>query len=125
MLYKTPPETTTTITGNAIARCKLSGAERAFIAADLVTGRLILTEPTVGQAAALTRISRFYATVAMNITDPVMRNKVIAGIVPLLEAKHRESLAQHFARASVEELAEAARTIGPDRVWDAMIVPLV
>jgi hypothetical protein len=36
-----------------------------------------------------------------------------------------ESLAAHLGRASPDELVEAARTLGINRVWDEMISPVL
>jgi hypothetical protein len=36
-----------------------------------------------------------------------------------------ESLAEHILRSTPEEVLEAARVVGPARVWDWMIAPIV
>jgi hypothetical protein len=47
-------------------------------------------------------------------------------VVPLLSpSKHKETLAERFARSKSQEIAAAVNTIGVDLVWDKMAAPFV
>jgi hypothetical protein len=91
-----------TVTGRNVAHGKRTARQRAALAANLVTGRVILTPLTVVQAAAICHVSR-----------PLVASALGRG----------ETLAAHYARVSKAERLEAAREIGIDRVWDEMIAP--
>ena len=53
------------VTGRYLAHAKLSAAERAFIASDLVDGRLQLVKPTLTAAAHLARTNTTYVQWAL------------------------------------------------------------
>lgn len=118
-----------TISGRNIAHGKRTVAERALGAADLHLGRVSLAEPTVGQTAVLWKVCVPYVAAAIAIADDRgARAAVLAGETTLLDAARsasRETLAEHFARTTPAEWLEAACVIGPARVWDHMIVPLI
>jgi hypothetical protein len=102
MLYAPQLSSATAITGRAVAHGKRTARQRAILAADLVSGRVILTPWTITQA-----------TVVCGVSYPLIAAALGRG----------ETLAQHFARCSEAELLAAAREIGVDRVWDEMIAP--
>jgi hypothetical protein len=117
---------------------KRNAVGRAFTAADLVNGVVTLVRPTITQASWLAGVSCTYVDAALAIDDPDLRTLILEGHVPLIgvpvpkptprtfaeSARWRASYAAHNMREfSDAELAEVAREIGIDRVWDAMVVP--
>jgi len=114
------------VTGCDIAHGKRTVPERALLAADLHLGRVVLTNPTVKQCAALAVVCRPYVAAAVVIADDqAARDAVLAGRMSLPAAAHAESLVDHFARSSTEQRLEVARTFGIAQVWDQLIVPLL
>jgi hypothetical protein len=123
-----PSKPSTTITGAGLRnRNGVHPAfRRAFTAADLAVGRRHLIKPTVRQAAVLCSVSVRYTYAALRAAnDPGLRASIEAGCQPLISTANSETLAQHFARTSKEELLECARTVGVDVLWDTLIAPIV
>jgi len=111
-----------------LALSKAAAPERALTAAKLVLGLVQLIEPRVTQAARLAHVSDPYvdaAVVVLRSGDMELIAAVAAGRVPLLEAavlvKH--SLFERYVNGSPATRAEFARSMGPARTWDEMIVP--
>lgn len=131
MLYNPLPVITTpTISGLNLAHGHRSVVELSFVGADLHLGRTQLITPTIAQCARWLGVCRPYVTAAVAIAnDQKARHAVLSGRVPLLSASNhsnrKETLAEHFARATPEEIAAAANTFGIDLVWDRMIAPFV
>jgi hypothetical protein len=120
--------TSITITGRGIARSDHSKPARAFLAADLHLGHVVLTAPTIVQSALLAGVSRNCVHQALNVSDPKTRKRVITGELSLWAAAkpaNDETLAAHLARSSPEEWVEAARAIGVARIWDEMLEPAI
>jgi hypothetical protein len=116
----------TQLHGRRVAHIKRNARQRAFLAADLVGGRVRLTGLTVGQAAALLKVSPTYVEAAIKATDDGCRLKVLRGYRPLVLSKPKktpETLAARLARATPAERAAAAREVGVGAIWDSMIVP--
>jgi hypothetical protein len=109
MLMKTDVICLRHVTGQYLAKNRLNARERARLAASIVDERVKIRGLTVRQAARLCRVSEAYVGVARKSKSPA---------VP-------ESLAEHFARSTPDEWHECARTIGPAKIWDSMIAPLV
>jgi hypothetical protein len=124
-----PQDNRPTITGRHLAHGKRTVAERALLAADLHLDRIVLTNPTVKQCAALAGVCVPYVAAAVTIAnDQAAREAVLAGEIALLDAANaatRETLTAHFARSTPEEWLEVARVMGPAAVWDYMVAPLV
>jgi hypothetical protein len=119
---------TPTITGRNAAHGKRSVAERSFVGADLHIGCTALVSPTIKQAAAIMKVSVPYVMAAIELADnKAARTAVLAGKITMLDAVKSvasgETLAEHFARTGPAEWLEAARIIGPDIVWDTMVLP--
>src|SRR5262245_6605980 len=111
MLVYNPEPTSATVTGLHVAyRRRWPVRQRALLAKALVRGDLIMTPLTRTQAALICGV-------------PYQK------LVEALNAREPESLARHFARCSEAERIEAAREIkreiGPDAVWDTMVLPLL
>jgi hypothetical protein len=70
------------VTGQWLARAKLTLVERAYHASDLFTGAAQLVQPTVLQSAGLARVSASYVHAA--IRRPNDRLLVESGAVPLV-----------------------------------------
>jgi|SRR6516164_2283513 hypothetical protein len=68
------------VTGQYIARAQLSLVERAYAAADLHKGNVLLVQPTVLQSAALYRVNPTYVHCALK--RPNDRKLVESGAVP-------------------------------------------
>ena len=124
----------TLITGHRFARLikHATVPEKSLLAADLSLGRFNLERPTLIQSAALVCVNRHYVSAAVSIAeDKEKRAALLAGELSLqslvCSAKKNGNgdLASHLARASDEELLEAANTVGVERIWDRMIAPLV
>ena len=114
--------------GYAIARHagEQSPLERAFSAARLWRGQVQLTKPTAIQSAAIFGVCPAYVRLAASIVDnPSTVQAVLSGRLSLVVAAGGESLPDHFARASVQEWQETAKTVGPVVLWDEMIEPLL
>jgi hypothetical protein len=103
----TAQESTRQVTGQFLAKNRLNARGRARLAAGIIDEQVRIRNLTVRQAARLCRVSEPYVAAARK---------------PPAAA---ESLAEHFARATPNEWLEAARTIGPAKIWDSMIAPLV
>jgi len=130
MLYRVNGDGSTVVTGRNIAHSHRTATESALLAADLHLENLRFAAPTVGQAAHLVGVSRFYVHAALRIADDAAaRAAVLAGEAALLDAakspKPATALAERLSNATPDELLEAARTVGPAFVWDHMISPLV
>jgi hypothetical protein len=98
-----------TVTGQFLARTHLPKWARAHLAANIIDGKMAVTDLTDKQIAALCGISVAYAYA------------VRAGKKP----KPKPTLADRLASASPSERAEAAARLGPAVVWDTMISPLL
>ena len=104
---------------------------RAFAGAQLWSGRPV--EPTTLQhAAVLVASTPQYVTAAATILqaeDFALVNDVLTGRISLLAAAakvaKRAKVVAAVKSASDADLANAARTIGVDRVWDKLIAPNV
>jgi hypothetical protein len=92
------------VTGRSVAHMKRPAQYRAALAARLVDGRVVLSPLTISQASVICRVS-----------------------YPLIAAAlgRGESLAEHIARSTPAQQAEAAKVIGVGAIWDSMIVPNV
>ena len=116
------------ITGRNIAHGKRNAIRRAFLAADLVCGRVRFVRWTVRQAAAITGVCEQYVAAAVAVGDDRnSRIDILTGHRPLIPppSKELESLADHFSRSTAAERIAAARKIGAGVIWDAMVAPLI
>jgi hypothetical protein len=110
------PPCATQISGRRLAHFKKPAVHRAFLAADLIRGDVILHRPTVKQAAELAGVSTSYVTAALK-ADFYRRLSVLQGCEPLIRSKSKakakpETLGERLARATAGERTEAAREIG-------------
>ena len=104
------------VSGQYLAHAKLTKAERAFLAADLVHGTRCLTAPTVGQAAVLTHVSASYVYSAFN--RAANRNLIESGCLPLVPPP---ALAlPRPAEISDAELIGVVRRAGAERTFKAI-----
>jgi hypothetical protein len=112
------------IAGRGLAHLKRNAVERAFMGADLVRGDVVLSKPTIKQAAELLKVSPAYVQATIK-TDIYRRLSVLQGCEPLIrsKAKKPETLAERFARATPAERVAAARQVGVGVVFDTMVVP--
>ncbi len=115
------------LSGSSLARKRRTYQERAFLGADLHLARVDLTRPTLRQVSRLVGVPRSAIAEAIAIIDdPDLRAAVLSGRLPLHSAKRNsESLAEHLARSTPDEMIGAARAVGIDVIWDGMISPLL
>jgi hypothetical protein len=109
------PASTTTLTGQYVARAHLTRKQRARLAADLSTGAAVIVPVTVKQAAMLVRVP------VLDVSQARRNGKHGNG----RSNGHEETLAEHIARSSPTERLAAARIIGVGELWDSMISPVV
>ena len=117
----------TQISGRRVAHIKRNAVHRAFLAADLVCGYVVLRKPTTKQAAELLKVSPAYVRAAIK-ADIYKRLSVLQGCEPLIKSKPKakpETLAARLTRATPAERAAAALEVGVGAIWDSMIVPLL
>jgi hypothetical protein len=103
------------VTGRYLAHAKLSAAERAFIASDLVDGRLQLVKPTLTAAAHLARTNVTYVQAALKRQDE--RALIEAGVRPLA-LPLQPALPEH--KSAQEKLADIVREVGSGMVLDLL-----
>ena len=104
------------VTGQYIAKAHLTRRQRARLAADLSIGTAVVGPLTVKQAAAVARVPVFNVSQARRNGRPGNGHN----------GHHNdESLAAHLGRASPDELVEAARKFGINRLWDELIAPVL
>jgi hypothetical protein len=111
------------ITGPSLAqvRRRLSAAERAVLAAEIVDGRLVLRGLTIKAIAALVGTCPAYVHRALRLT-PEQRAEVCRGERPLvLPRRHTSTPAFDWNAVSDDMLVEAIRRIGLDRTLSAAV----
>jgi hypothetical protein len=119
------------VSGYSLAMGKAPAPERAFTAARLVLGDLHLVHPRITQAAKLAKVSRHYVEAALEVVrsaDDGLEAMVREGMLSLFEAavlsKHpAPSLPEQFKTASPAQLAHFGRVVGPERLWEDVIIP--
>ena len=132
MLFIPSPAPSATVskplTGRYLAHNHMPPRRRALLAGDLMTGKARLVEPTIAQAAMLTRVSPRYAATgrAVVFSQPHKRSAVEFGEFSLLAADNRaptasETLAKTWAAASPAERIEFVRLIGPDTIFNTVV----
>jgi hypothetical protein len=72
----------THVSGRRVAHLKRNAVYRAFLAADLVRGQVVLRKPTIKQAAELLKVSPAYANAAIKAADAHKRLMVLHGYEP-------------------------------------------
>jgi hypothetical protein len=116
--------------GLAQLRRRMSAAERACLAADIVDGRVVLQGLTVKAIAALVGVNQGYVDRALRLT-PEQREQVRHGDRPLVSPRPCADFDALRAAAAApidweaigdEMLVEAVRKIGIDRALNAVIV---
>jgi hypothetical protein len=103
------------ITGRYLAHAKLSAAQRAFLAADLVTERIKLVKPTLVSAASLARSNCAYVQAALKRQDE--RALIEAGVQPLA-LPLQPALPAH--KSAQEKLADLVAELGSSQVLDLL-----
>lgn len=112
------PEIVKVYPGRWLAHNKLGLTARAFVAADLVTGRHKLVCPTATQAARLARINIAYVHWALR--RQADRELIEDGVLPLVPARARALPAPiDWSAVDDDTLVEAVRLIGIDRTLNA------
>jgi hypothetical protein len=118
------------LTGDYLARSRLSAYRRAFHAADLVLGKASLVEPTAAQAAAVCGVSVAYVFAAKRIAYslPHLRTDTEAGRRPLLTTAYgkpsMKDLLKVWNACSFEERCEFCREANPERVFEVIEVAI-
>jgi hypothetical protein len=113
------------LSGRYLAHNRESLVVRAFMAADLVTGRRRLERPTRLQAAALARVNPTYVTWAQK--RMAERWLIEAGFVPLVPASIVPKLNVNTlpvpitGRMPDSDLVDFVRSVGVNRVLEAAV----
>src|SRR5262249_31522870 len=107
--------------GLAQLRRRMSAAERACLAADIIDGRVILQGLTAKAIATLVGVNLGYVDRALRLT-PEQRAEVCRGDRPLVLPQARTSAPVDWAKIGDDMLVEAVRRIGIDRALNAVIV---
>ena len=101
------------VTGRLLAHNKWSAHCRAEAAANLVLGNLDLTEPTVGQAAALCRASLSLTRIVLaERKDGPDFSAAFSPVTDLIDA---------WVNATEAERVEFIKAVGIDQVFDAVV----
>jgi hypothetical protein len=117
-LYHPEPFRATTLSGRYLAHAKTNRVERAFLAADLVSGRADLVAPTITQAAVLARVNPTYVHWAIRREEN--RIAILAGGMPLVPPLRLPQVPVHLrAELNDAELIDIARIVGSDRLLEA------
>jgi len=105
-----------TISGAGLAQRqrRMSAAERACFAADVIDGKIMLAGLTVKSIAALIGVCPAYVHRALNLT-PEQRIEVRCGYRPLVQPRCAPLPTEW------DELVKELRLLGPDRTLDAAI----
>jgi hypothetical protein len=115
MLYRIPRapvnDVVRTINGRGLRHRRLDRPERAHLAASCVTGKVQF------------RLSIEQAALLFDVPRALVRKHLKANGNGSAETRH--TLADHLRESTPQELIEAARAIGVDRIWDQMIAPVV
>jgi hypothetical protein len=111
----TSPANPRQVTGQYLAKARLTRRQRAKLAAALSNGTAVLAPLTVKQSAVLARVPVLDVTKARRNDKPHGNGR----------NGHKETLAERIARSSPAERLEAARALGIERVWDQMISPVL
>ena len=109
-----PAKRSLPLSGRHLAHAPLSLVERAFLAADLVTGAKYLVDPTQTQGAALARVNRTYVYWA--VKRQAARWNIERGLIPLIPTGTTPE-------SGIDDpgLVRLVRSVGVNRVLDAAI----
>jgi hypothetical protein len=89
-VYLSNGVSSTPVSGRFLAHNQLSLVKKAFVGADLTTGRRPLVVPTVLQSAMLARVKPTYVHYALKRQDE--RAAIEAGLVPLVPPHTKDSI---------------------------------
>jgi hypothetical protein len=103
----------TSVRGRFLAHNHYDRIARAFLGADLVSGKCRLISPTIVQAAGLCGVNRTYVHFALK--RGANRREIENGLIPLMPRPVRESITGIDDR----ELLEVVRLVGVERVLNA------
>jgi hypothetical protein len=91
------------IRGQFLARNRLSKRARAQLAADVLAGRAVISDLTVGQVSLLCRVSRPYVTQAREPDRAAAR------------------LLHHWKAADADQRVAVARRAGVEMIFDTLV----
>jgi hypothetical protein len=112
MLYRPPTTTTPTatavrrVTGQFLAKNRLSKRARAQLAADVLAGKAVITDFTIRQLSTVCRVSPLYIAEA--------RNKA-------RRPDYATRLARAWQVADSDQRIQFIRRAGPERIFDATV----
>jgi hypothetical protein len=112
-----------TISGASLARFlrHMSAPQRAVLAAEILNGRIILTDLTAKAVAALVDVNQSYVNAALRCT-PEQRLAVASGKRPLVRPRARApAAAMDWRRIDDSVLAEAIRCRDLDRALSVAV----
>ena len=108
-----------TVTGRWLAHAKLTATERAFLAADIVAGRVVVVNPTLKQAACQAGVSAVYAAAARDAT-PAEREAIESGGLSIMELIETAPVVTAWKTSTAADRVALVKKIGPDAVWAAL-----
>jgi hypothetical protein len=94
------------VTGQHLAKVRLSKRDRAQLAADVLAGRVVITDFTIKQLAMLCRVSARYVSAA--------RNRAC-------RPDYATRLARAWQVADPDQRIQFIRRAGPERIFDATV----
>jgi hypothetical protein len=96
------------VSGQFLARNRLSARDRARLAADIIGGQVTIRNLTYRQTARLCRVSEPYIAAVRRPPPSAC-----------------DLLVQHWDAATGAERIEFARRVGVDRIFDTAIAPVI
>jgi hypothetical protein len=116
------------VTGRNLAHAHRTATARAFLAADIKRGVVIIEGPTDTQLAAICRVSVPYVRAACRVADnPDRRADALQGRTRLYKRTGNkvERIAADLKRATPAEQRAIGQLLGADWAWDHLVAPLV
>lgn len=114
-----PPHT---VTGRNLAHARRNANQKGAIAAQMVKGEVVLTKPTMIQAAHDAGANMPYVQLALKLS-PESRARVAAGEITIAQALAANGLLEAWLEATPEVRAALGNAVGIDVIWDQVISP--
>src|SRR5262245_32227416 len=105
------------LSGRYFAHNRLARMQRAYLAADLHSGKVRLTAPTLVQAASIARVDRTAAWWASNRQEE--RAAIVSGLLPLVPPRPSNKPSLPVPVVDDAKIVDFVRTVGVSRVLDA------
>jgi hypothetical protein len=117
------------VSGQYLDKNRLKQYQRAFIAADLVDGKVVLVNPKPHQAAGLCQVNTAYVYAAKRVAHSSLRADAENGRLPLNVAAHHcrplvSQLLALWTACSADERVEFARKADPERIFEVIEIAI-